>query len=694
MTFKKSTLAVLVSSVMMGTSSFTHGSEQPSTTADSPEAMQTLVITGDKDADNEPLALEVEVDVSKMGVPVEELPLSVSVIDKEFMKEIGAKNIQDALLYSSGVFSGAFGFDTRGDWSKVRGVSPIDYVDGMKSLFGYYNNVRPNTYTLERIEVLKGPSSMLYGQSSVGGIQNAVTKKPQEEAEGELWIQGGSHDRKQFAGDYTGKLDQEGEFLFRVIGLVRNSGTQVDYVEDNEQLFNGSLAWIPNDDTTVTFILNHQTQEGQVSAQFLPSGGTINEHSLGYIGSSRFVGEPDWDRYDRQQRAVSLMLEHAFNETWSLDVSSRYTDASSETREHWADIGVDPDSSGNINRTAYQVDKTSEAFTFDARLNGNLTFANIEHKLTTGIDRQIVEIDETNYAYVSSSSTFNVFNPVYGNIPSLTTSDLNRGVTTKQLGIYVADHITIDDWIVTAALRRDKTESASESGTEATSYATTRHLGLMYQFDSGISPYVSYSESFTPNTGSDGTGGILAPTEGEQKEVGVKYLSADKDLAITAAVFNIKEKNRVSNGSTPGGLEQLGSKINGWEVQAKKDWDAFNILANLTVLDAKNASTDVPISALAEKTASVWGNYKFANGLRSGLGMRYQSESYGSGGSPEIPSVTLYDAMLGYTYGDWDFTVNAQNLTDEEYISWCRAANQDCGYGERRSIMVNAHYSF
>lgn len=695
MNFSKHKLAFCVAASMIGASASSYGA----TTEKNKDVAEqdTITIVGEGSGQTEMMNLEAEASVSKTGAPVKELPYSVSIINEQFMQDIGAKNIQDAMLYTSGVYSGAFGFDTRGDWSKVRGVAPIDYIDGMKSIFGYYNNVRPNVYTLDSIEILKGPASMLFGQSSVGGIQNAVTKRPEKEEQGEVWFQLGNHDRKQIAGDYTGKLDKEGQFLYRVIGLARDSDTQVDYVEDDEYLFNGSLAWVPNDDTKLTFIVNRQINEGQVSAQFLPSGGTLESHPLGQIPTRRFVGEPDWDKFDREQTAFTAILEHQFNDDWGVSLGTRYTDASSETREHWANIGTDPTPSGEIGRTVYMIDKSSEAFTFDARVQGDIDWGITNHKLTFGVDHQDVELEEWNYHYGSAAGTFNVYDPVYGvNVPNgLATSDQPDSETT-QLGVYIADHIRIDNVIVSAALRRDRTKSQAEGSDAARAQATTGHLGLMYEFENGFSPYVSYSESFAPNTGTDGTGGVLDPTEGEQVEWGIKYSSPGNDLSMTFAHFDIEQKDRVSDGSTPGGLQQTGAEIDGWEVQLQKRWDQLNVLFNLSKIDAidPNDGNAVPLSSVADKLASVWGAYDFLNGWRVGAGARYTGEVYGSGGGPRVSSVTQYDAMVGYRFGDWDFTFNVQNLTDEEYVSWCRSAGNDCGYGERRTAMLNARYNF
>ncbi len=135
------------------------------------------------------------------------------------MQDTGSKTIQDALLYTPGVYAGNYGFDTRIDGASVRGIEAGRYLDGLRQLYGSYNSVRTNPYALESLEVLKGPSSMLYGQADLGGIINGVSKLPEEERRGEVWAQYGSHNRKQLAVDVTGAADEDGKLLYRLVAL-------------------------------------------------------------------------------------------------------------------------------------------------------------------------------------------------------------------------------------------------------------------------------------------------------------------------------------------------------------------------------------------------------------------------------------------------------------------------------------------
>ncbi len=254
------------------------------------------------------IELEKQPKVGKLSVPIQDQPYSVSVIHPEFMKDTGAKTIQDALLYTPGVYAGNFGLDTRIDGVSVRGISAGRYLGGLLEVYGSYNSVRTNIYALESLEVMKGPSSMLYGQGDLGGIINGVYKLPKAEKGGEIWGQYGSFNRKQIAFDVTGPVDDNEQFLYRVVGLQRDSDTQVDHVEDDGYLIAPSFTWNISDKTSMSLLFNRQENKGQVSAQFLPQAGTLDRGSLGYIDSETFVGEPGWDKYDREKNGRDIFF--------------------------------------------------------------------------------------------------------------------------------------------------------------------------------------------------------------------------------------------------------------------------------------------------------------------------------------------------------------------------------------------------
>ncbi|MEW5968096.1 MAG: TonB-dependent siderophore receptor [Pseudomonadota bacterium] len=673
--------------------------QTPSASADT---LATVKVTEDA-AEADPLVTQGRpAQTGKNSVSVQDTPFAMSIVDVEQMTDMGSKNVQDALLYSAGVYSGRYGFDTRGDWSAIRGLSPSAYIDGLRGSYGFYNNTRPEIYTLRAIEVLKGPSSVLYGQADLGGIINVVTKRPQKTASKEIELQYGSHDRKQIAADLTGPLNADASLLYRLVALKRDSGTQVDHVNDDALVLMPSLTWRPNRDTELTLQYVHQENDSKVSAQFLPSKGTIDPAPLGPISSRRFVGEPGWDRYDTRKDALSLFWNQALTDDWKLTTNLRKTKSSSETREHWTTVGAIPDDVGNITRTIHTADRETDVLSADVRVEGKLELGATRHTLTAGLDYQDAFWEEYNYSYsAAGGGSINVYNPVYGfvNTAALTFSDRpdNKIVQT---GVYLMDHMEWGPWILSGAVRYDRARNEvlniSTPDTVVRNSATTSRIGMMYRFDNGVSPYVSWSTAFMPNLGTDGTAAAsyLKPTTGEQSEAGIKYLSNSGNTSAAFAWFDIKQKNRVSDGASPGGVEQVGARTDGWELELRHRIGALELMANYTALEAINDATQQRLSSVPEVTASAWAQYQFTPAWRAGLGGRHVGDVTGNANRPVVPSVTLYDAMVGYSVGPWDWRLNIQNLADKEYVSWCRGINQDCGYGERRNVQLTANYAF
>lgn len=640
--------------------------------------------------------------VGKSPVSVQDMPQSVTVVDVEQAREMGALNIQDALTYSAGVYAGNFGFDTRIDSSSVRGLNPSMFLDGLRSIYGSYNNTRTDIYTLERIEVLKGPSSSLFGQSDLGGIINAVSKRPKKETSREINLQYGMYDRKQIAIDFTGPMTEDGEWLYRLVALKRDSGTQVDYVNDDALVFMPSITWQPSDKTSITMQYVHQEVDSKVSAQFLPSKGTILAAPLGRISSSRFVGEPGWDRYNTKKDEVSLFVDQALTNSIKLIANLRKSNTNSITREHWTRIApnVVPDDAGNMQRTIHAADRSTNVFSSDTRLQGDFALGPTKHLVSLGMDYQDALWTESNYTSVTSSFGINLYDPVYGNVDyAALRGDERDNNKIVQTGFYLSDHMEWGPWVVSGAIRRDHATNTllkvgATPDVDARNSATTGRLGLMYRFDNGISPYVNYSEAFVPNLGTDGAGGVLKPTEGEQREAGVKFLSADSNTSMAFAWFEIEQQNRVLQGNTPGGLQQAGALSRGWELEAKHRIGDWELLGNYTHMNVFNDTTKIRVPYVAEKLGSAWAQYRINDHWRIGAGTRYIGNNVGSGGTPTVDSVTLFDAMVGYSYGPWDVRATVRNIADKEFISWCRGGTSDCGYGERQNAVLSANYKF
>jgi len=232
---------------------------------------------------------------TKTDTPLIETPQAISVVTRDQMEAQGVQTLRETTRYSAGIVSSYF--DSRVDSFKARGGDVTQYLDGLLRTYGTYNNVKAEPYTLERVEFLRGPSSVLYGQGSVGGVLNLASKRPLAERQREVQVQVGSHARKQIAADLTGPLDAEGQWLYRLVAVGRDSGTQVDHVDDDRVVFAPSLTWRPSADTSLTLQAHYQKDQSGSLIGFFPWQGTRLPSAYGRIPTNTFISEPGWDAY-------------------------------------------------------------------------------------------------------------------------------------------------------------------------------------------------------------------------------------------------------------------------------------------------------------------------------------------------------------------------------------------------------------
>ncbi|WP_279222756.1 TonB-dependent siderophore receptor [Stutzerimonas kunmingensis] len=644
------------------------------------------------------------VGATKTDTPIIETPQSISVITADRIRDQGSLTIQDSLRYVAGMRGEAYGLDSRGDFALIRGVAPTLFLDGLQQSVGFYTNSRTDPFTLERVEVIKGPSSMLYGQSSVGGLLNFVSKRPQAEQKSELQLQYGSFDRKQIAFDSTGPLDEDGTLLYRVVAIQRDSQTQVDHTKDNRLVFMPSLTWRPNEQFEWTLMANVQKDDSGTTSSFLPHRGTVLSAPYGEIGSERFVSEPGFDEYDAEQKALTSQMAWRVDDTWTLRQNLRWqkSKVSYQTMYGWPPVlGADD---RTVNRVYYVSKPEVTIWSADHQAEARFDTGALQHTTLVGIDYRHSVTDSKTAR--GSATPLDLYDPVYDTFdPSgITLSDVPQQRVAQQ-GLYVQDQIRLDKWLATLGLRKDWADTRVEQGTRQKDDAVTGRVGLTYLFDNGVAPYISYSESFTPIIGLDSlTQQSYKPLEGEQWELGVKYQPVGSNTLLTAAVFDLREKNRQIAGAVPGSNSQAGeARVKGLEleglVEMNSNWD---LISTYTYLDSEvvkgpSAQQGKRIASVPEHMASLWSQHRFSiagiSGFSAGAGVRYVGASWDGTDSLKTPSTILFDAMLGYAYQDWAFTLNATNLEDETYYTTCLSRG-DCFTGNRRTVVATASYSF
>lgn len=671
----------------------------------------------------------VSATASKTAVPIVKTPVSVSVLTAQRISDLGAETLQDAIGYVAGVYNGPYGVDTRGDWSKIRGVDPLLYVDGLQKLFGNYNNTRTNPYALESVEILKGPSSVLYGQGSTGGIVNAVSKLPKADTEGEIWAQVGNYDRKQLALDYNTTFGEQQEYQARTVAMYRDSGTQTDYVDDNTLMLAPSFSWLASDDTKITLLANLQRNESGSSTQFFPHEGTILPAKYGQIPSERFVSEPGWDKYDTEQQAITAIVEHSFDLDTHIKFSGRYSDSSSEYRTIYSWPPKFEADKRTVKRIASLTDSSARSVTMDLQFHKYLELDTVKLTIVSGVDYQNADTDSDRGRGVAAP--LDLYNPVYGQSTELPTAVVDNPENTlnnKQLGAYAQVTAEVNSWVLNAALRYDDVSNQVQTtgAIKNSQNATTGRVGVLYQFENGIAPYASYSESFKAVFGQKPQGGAYKPLEGEQVELGLKYQPTGTEHLITASIFEIKDKNQIRKVSPEFVVQDGEVTVNGLELEAQLEWQHLDIYAAYSYLDTEQdisplSSTelyeaqdlvtlitdDAQLSATPKHLASIWATYRadeWLPGLKFGAGIRHVGETYDGSRTVELNGQTLHqqlvtdnfnliDMMIGYDIEHYQFSLQVDNVSDKTVITSCLFRG-DCFYGQRRTISANVKYKF
>lgn len=654
---------------------------------------------------------------TKTDTPLNEIPQSISVVTADRIKDQQAQTLSETLRYSAGVTAETYGVDNRGDWISVRGTTAAIFLDGLREpLTGYWGSVRAEPYGFERVELIRGPSSVMYGQNTPGGLVNMVSKQPQAETKREISLQYGSYDHKQLAMDFTGAGNNDASLLYRLVMVGKDSDTQVDYAKDQRIYIAPSVTLLPSAATSFTLYAQYQKDESGNTDAFLPWQGTILPAPNGPISDSLFIGEPAWDTYGGERKRLGYTLEHTLSEAWTLRHHLRYDDVEGHMASAYAAwwlgfknaSGVADPNGQYLSRIGYAYAPTSKIANTDVQLEGKLQWGNTQHTVFLGVDG--MWLDTTNPSRSVALTDLNVYHPVYGTAPAPSTSFSNVLTDNNtQIGFSLQDQVKLDSWVLVAGARYDTASSKTRgvANSDKDESAITGKLGVVYLANNGVSPYFSYSESFEPVAGSNAYGASYDPKRGEQYEAGVKWLPADSPVSVTAAVYNLVENNRLTTDpNNPNNQIQVGeTTTNGVELEATANVGSWEFIGSYSYTAAEVTESKTPNDATLNKQfesipkqqASAWAKNSFSiagiPGFSAGAGMRYLGKNWGEGEVISVPANTLVDALLSYSQQDWSFALNANNLFDKEYIATCLGRG-DCWFGTRRRIVGTLTYNF
>jgi iron complex outermembrane receptor protein len=642
-------------------------------------------------------------------------PQSITVVTKDQIQKQGARTVAEALRYEPGVVSESRVGD-RFDNVFIRGfggfggnANYLHFWDSLRLPRGVsYAMPSVDPFLLERVEVLRCPASVLYGQNNLGGMVNLISKDPTAKPQGEVFARFGDHGRYEGGFDVSGPLSKDGDLSYRLIGLGRKANTEVNYTTTERQLIAPTITWRPDADTKLTVRASYDKDPSSYQPNWLPAVGTLLPNSTGrQIPKEFFSGNPNVNTYSREQTSVGYEFEHHFNDTWAVRQNLRYMEVSSDfkalsvtgyaTAANSCGTGVS--NATCIARTSTNYVEQLKAFAVDNQAEAKFATGWFHHTVLMGLDYQ--KTSATARFGTGAATYVNYLNPVYANIsaPAITSQTITD---REQAGVYLQDQIRMGRLNVVAGVRNDWANASTQTQTIAmgaytvkptrpSDSATTWRVGATYEFESGVAPYASYSTSFEPSVavGTDYTGKTFVPTTGEQYEAGIKYQPVGFNGFFMFSYFDITQNNVLSLDTahlfasnplcTASGIycqTQLGQvRSKGIELSAKVTLQpGFDVIAayshtdisvtqsNLTATTFVTSGTGTTVSVQGKtpvgapaNTASLWMDYTFQSGPAAGFGfgggVRYIGSSFGDTANSAamiVPAYTLGDAQVHY----------------------------------------------
>ncbi|WP_283603851.1 ferrichrome porin FhuA [Serratia proteamaculans] len=653
---------------------------------------------------------------TKTDTPLVKTPQSVSVVTREEMDMRQSETVKSALAYTPGVMVGNRGASTAYDAVNIRGFSSVGtnmYLDGLKLQDDNYSIYQIDPYFLERAEVLRGPSSVLYGKSNPGGVVALVSKRPTTESLREVQFKMGTDNLFQTGFDFGGALDDDGVYSYRLTGLARDEDQQQVGEKSKRYAIAPSFSWRPDDRTSLTFLSSFQDDPSVGFYGWLPKEGTVQNGINGKLPTSFNDGEPGYNNISRKQQMVGYAFEHGFDDVWTVRQNLRYSKMDVDYRSIYGQ-GISPTNPAELTRGVMNSKEHLSSFAVDTQAQAKFATGLVDHTLLMGVDYMRMRNDVV-YQYGSASS-LNVVAPEYGNQSYTITGGASQVNRQEQTGLYVQDQAEWNQWVLTLGGRYDWSDTNSTNRLTENSVSRqkdnefTGRAGLNYVFENGIAPYVSYSESFEPTSGTDVSGNTFAASKGKQYEAGVKYAPKDRPITASMAIYQLtKTNNKVADPNNKFASIQGGEiRSRGVEFEAKAALSAnLNLLGSYTYTDAEYSKDttqqgNTP-AAIPKHMASLWADYTFhetaISGLTLGSGVRYVGSSYGDEANTfKVKDYTVVDAAIKYDLARFNLPgssigINVNNLFDKEYVSSC-FATYGCYWGAERQVVATATFRF
>ncbi|MDB6454261.1 TonB-dependent siderophore receptor [Falsirhodobacter sp. 20TX0035] len=635
---------------------------------------------------------------TRTDTPLRDIPQTVAVVGREEIEQRQVTSLTAALEGVPSLTEQSTSAN-RGESYLLRGFEADAYaIDGtVANAASDRPEVMADLASVERVEVLKGPASVLYGRGSPGGIINLVTRQPDPVPGGSVTLQGGSYGFARAEGTATGALNAAGTLSGRITGAAQTEDGFLNGRPKSERQFaGGSLAWEPTDTTRLTFGLDytHMKQPFDRGVPLMPDGEVLEPYDT-------WLGE-EWSMIDARKTRATLGAEHDLNAAVTLRGWLSYDNAFVH------DTGIDNRGVEGTTLSRRYTDRTEDTSNLDARLEAELRFATgtVDHTVLTGVEftdgRMEFDSGRANIAPID------VYDPVHGAARPPVTPNASYDERVLARSAYVQDQITFSpQWKALVGLRYDTydTTNANHFDDELTKVgeeAVTGRVGLVWQPRDDLSLYASWAQSFQPQSGTDRNRDPLDAEEGEQFEIGAKW-DIRPDLTATISAYQITKTNVATSDPFDSDFSILTGeqRVRGIEADLIGNvTDAWAIRASAGVLHSEVTRDETEIegnrlAGVANVTASLWTTYTLPSDITLGAGIVHVGDRKGDlDNSFEVESYTRLDTMAAFPVSDRaEISVMIRNVTDEDYIATTAGENEN-DPGAPRSVMAKLDYRF
>ncbi|MCG3672663.1 TonB-dependent siderophore receptor [Aliarcobacter butzleri] len=690
--FSKKNLSIKLCAILLSSSALFAQEEQNTT------LLETITVSG---TSNSNYQSDEKANLNRTKISKEDMPKSIQTFNQNFIEDAQLQNIDDVITMSSNtIYTGSS--HGRTNQISMRGFSGVPILlDGMKIT----NKIaRPEIFAYESIEILKGPDSLQYGESSPGGLVNLVKKKPTKNSLAQVELEANDNPSYSPKIDLGGALNNDKSLYFRLTSLLKyDEGWTNSNTDTNKIFVTPSLAYDINDNNTITFVTEYTDQTE-------PSdfGTYVNNKGKLIAPIKNMISHPD-EKFEKTQKIAGFDFDSVFD-TWSSNLKYRYIDYEGDN----GDVHMPQryNQVTNIVTRAYAYQKQEfQEHALQETINKEFDLFGKKNNLSIGADYNKAYSKTTMFYVPTVPYNINLSHPIYEHLTSLSDHPNAMNMTTPKTnveswGTFIQDNINLtDDLIFSAGVRYSESKPQNGQRTDA----TTPSFGLVYHLSSQTSLYTNYSESFTPNSAMDKNGKILDPETGKGYEFGVKQKLFDDKFDLTTAFFKIEKENIAL--ADPNALA-----IGGWSISSgKQESQGFeidlsgDITSNLSVIasygyvDTKNKdANNKDLRNIPNHTANLFTTYKLtALNLPDyyiGGGAKYIGNKYADDANNiQLDSALIYNATIGYKKGNWKANLSVQNLTDEEYVDGALASNAAgtrVYVGTPRTILATIGYKF